>query len=106
MHIADNPNNLTPIVDAGNSNALAECLGGLAPIFKGEILGDECDRNSVVCIRPTDVTSRDERYAQGSQISRRDEQEMPKRRNRSLGVCAVCREHIIEAAVSIQAHCA
>src|SRR5260370_19285658 len=100
-HITYNADDLTPIVDGGDSNALAKRFAGRAPIFAREILGDKRNGNSVIRIRPSEITTSDERYAQSMEISGRDEQEMPKRRRRSLRVSAVCCEDIVEPTVSI-----
>ena len=66
---------LTPVVNVADSNALAKRFGGRAPIFAGEIFGDQRNGHSVVRVGPAEVATSDERYAHRLEVSRRNKQE-------------------------------
>jgi len=105
-HVSYNTDDLTPIIHRGDSNALANRFGGRAPIFPGEILGDQRNGNSVVRVTPAEITTGNERYAQSREIFGRNEQQMPGRRKHSVPVRVVLHEDIVEPAISVQGYSA
>jgi hypothetical protein len=72
-NIAGHADDLAPCVNRRNTNALSERCRRLAPHLARHVLGNQSDGAFIEDIGPGEISSRDDRRADGAEVARRDE---------------------------------
>ena len=83
MDVPHNANDLAPVVFRTHANLLAERACWVMPMLARGSFGDDCERNLIVDVTPSEVATGDERRAECFEKARCNEPE-PVQRKRTL----------------------